>query len=106
MSPRIPPDIQANLRYLLFETNHSVNFIKKSLGIGRSTIWRLRLSWELFGTPYPPSCCVKGRLSILTGQQVSRLLAYLEDRPIAYLDEMQWFLYDNYETFVSILSLY
>ena len=88
MPSPIPVDLQADLQYLLFETTHSITFIQKKTGVHRSTIYRLRLSWELFGTPYPPPVSLIGRPSILTDNQISWLLAYLQDRPDAYLDEM------------------
>ena len=106
MPPRLPVDKQADLQYLLFETDYSIAFIRRSTGVHRSTIYRLRLSWELFGTPYPPPCVLRSRPPILTDHRISWLLAYLTDRPDAYLDKMAWYLYDAFGIHVMESTLW
>lgn len=101
MLPRLPDHTLCALHHLLFDTDHSVHFIAGKIKIHRTTVYRLRLSWELFGEPYPPSSCLRGRPAILTGYQIEMLLKYLDLRPTAYLDEMMWYLYGQFGVIVN-----
>lgn len=106
MPPRLPDHVQVAMRMLLFETDHSVTFISQRLQVHRTTIYRMRLSWELFGQPYPPATCRRGRPAILTGQQLEYLFKYLDLRPTAYLDEMMWYLYDQFGIILNEKTLW
>lgn len=89
------------LYHLLFETELSITGIHRFTGIARSCIYNKRLSWELFGTPNPPPSVLRGRPARLNNEQVDRLLEYLDGQPSAYLDEMAWFLFDEYDVAVG-----
>jgi hypothetical protein len=39
--------------------------IAKRYRIGRNTVKRIELSMDVYGTPYPPECCVQGRPRLL-----------------------------------------
>ena len=81
MPARLPDHVQRTLHTMFFETESSVALITKRLNIHRTTIYRLRVCWELYGEPYLPSKAKKGRPLILTGEQLSAVLAKLDERP-------------------------
>jgi transposase len=45
---------------------------------------------------------VQGRPRLLTKAQLEDLLAYLDERPDAYLDEMAYYIFDRHSIDVSI----
>lgn len=72
--------------------------IASTLKISLATVKRMRTSFDLYGTPYAPAelRSVLGRPQAMTAEVVGWLLAYLDNRPTAYLDEMQLVLYDEF----------
>jgi transposase len=101
MAPRLPEATLERLRYLLFETDAPIGSIHERLGIGRTTVYEIRLSYELFGTPYLPAAVRRGRPPILSNEEVFKLLLYLEDRPTEYLDELAWYCYDEFDKVIA-----
>ena len=78
----------------------SCRAIALEMGVDKKTIERMRLSFELFGTPYPPPFAKIGRPRALTTAEEQFLLAYLEDQPTAYLDELALVLWDEFDVSV------
>lgn len=54
---------------------------------------------------YPASGLTGGRPRILLPIEEQNLRLYLDDNPTAYFDEIQWYLYDEYEKVVSNATL-
>ena len=55
------------IKGLLEDTNWPVEQIALHVQVHPKTIKRMRLSYELFGTPYPPKVVNTGRPRALTG---------------------------------------
>ena len=49
----------------------------------------------------PPPENLSGRPRVISDALQEELLIYLDSRPMAYLDEMAWFLWDEYELAVD-----
>ena len=65
------------------------------------TIQRMRHSFDCYGLVYIPPEQEGGRPRALDDFFMAELLQFLECRPSAYLDEMIYFLYDEYDLVVS-----
>ena len=61
------------------------------------TLQRMRRSWRIYREVYIPSENRGGRLRALHQVYEEELLTYLEQRPMAYLDEMAFFLLDEFD---------
>jgi transposase len=66
----------------------------------------MRLSFDLFDQPYPPRVTAIGRPRSLTEAQVDWILAYLADRPTAYLDEVCLVVYDEFDIDVAPVTIW
>jgi hypothetical protein len=107
MAPRLPPHTIERIRHLVFDTNTPMMQIHyyPRIRVAPKTIRQIRVSCELFGTPYPPSGVKRGRLSILNAAEVSDLLYYLQCRPTDYLDELAWYCYDSLDKVIAPSSI-
>ncbi|KAH8752342.1 hypothetical protein F5882DRAFT_368716 [Hyaloscypha sp. PMI_1271] len=77
--------------------------ITTAVGVAHETVYRMQRNVELWGVPYPPPTVKLGLRRLLLPYQEERLLEFLEDQPTAYLDEIEQFIYDEYnELEVSI----
>ena len=70
------------------------------------TVQRMRHSFRRYGLVYVPPTDLGGRPPTLNDQHTAELLIYLEQRPSAYLDEMAYFLFDEYELLVDEATVY
>lgn len=84
----------------------AVEWIVAATQVHRATIYRIRTSLDVWGTPYPPSLAKIGRPRLLTALHEKALLAFLTDRPTAFLDEMAWFLYDEFSIVVGLSTIW
>lgn len=78
----------------------------ESTGVHRNTVRRLRLSLEYWGQCYAPATVRLGRPPLLRQEQLDSLAEYLKGRPHAYLEEMQDFLYDEFDIEASISTVW
>jgi hypothetical protein len=78
MPARLPSWRLNIIQHQLFDLQLPYALIEKDSKVSRSTLYRLRLSWALFGQPYPPRVAKEGRPRTLTPaqEQVSLLQAY------------------------------
>jgi hypothetical protein len=60
-------------------TDWLTSFIAKRYGLARWTVYKLRIHFEMFGTPYPPPSVKRGRRSILTLDQERLIFEYVMD---------------------------
>ncbi|KAF2195671.1 hypothetical protein K469DRAFT_699266 [Zopfia rhizophila CBS 207.26] len=100
------PDGTVNVIQAYLEADRPVSEIMEVTNAGRSTIYKIRLNLEVFGTPYPPNTVKRGRPCTVLRIHKLRLLDYLENRPTAYLDEMQDFLLNEFNLITSIYTIY
>lgn len=69
--------------------------------VSRRTVERYRGSFNRYGLVYVPPDNVGGRPTALNDLHIAELHAYLMERPSAYLDEMVYFLLDEFNLSVS-----
>ena len=56
------PDFRLNIiHHLLYEESLPIAQVAKRAQVCRTTLHRLRLSWHLYGTAYPPQTVKQGR---------------------------------------------
>ena len=70
------------------------------------TLQRMRRSWRTYREVYIPSENRGGRPRALHQVYEEELLAYLEQRPMAYLDEMAFFLLDEFDVQVDEATIW
>ena len=76
-------------------------------GISQRTLQRYRHSFNAYGLVYMPAENTgTGRPPLLNNLHTEELLEYLIQRPCAYLDEMAYFLLDEFDTPVSLQTVY
>jgi transposase len=81
---KVEPHVATLIRVLLDDPQgRSIASIARELHLSRMTIYRIRLAYDLFGTPYAPSFMKTGRPTLLTYEQegvseVFALLAYAD----------------------------
>ncbi|KAF2177471.1 hypothetical protein K469DRAFT_807677, partial [Zopfia rhizophila CBS 207.26] len=100
------PATTINLVIAYLNDNRPVEAITNVTKASSATVYRIRLSLDLFGTPYAPRTVRQGRPARLTRFHEDELLNYLEYTPTAQLDEMQNFLLDKHEISCSISTIY
>ena len=106
MAPRLPPETCSRIKGYLLETELSAADIAVNVGVSKRTIERVRLSYELFGKPYPDPVAVRGKHRALSYEHGCWLVSYLDDQPSAYLDELVLALYDEFELEVHKTTVY
>lgn len=92
----IPEPIRALVQYE-FELGYSVDAVVAGpYGVSLRSLQRMYKSWRLYGTVFIPSEIKGGRSRMLSELHTHELLEYLDQRPMAYLDEMAHFLLDEF----------
>jgi transposase len=99
-----PTLVQAVQDHIAAGENNST--IYRATGVTRKLVGKMRLSLGAWGTPYPPRTVRLGAPRALREAQRLRLKDYLVGRPGAYLVEMKDFLYDEFDTQVSLATLW
>ena len=83
------------------ERGDSNKFIEEATRLSGRQIRRIRSNWEHYGEVVRPRISIGHRPRALSQYHYKQLLVYLEQRPTAYLDEMCWFLFDEFDISVS-----
>ena len=96
----IPPHTRADIKWEL-EVGWSNEAISEKYEVSVATVKRYRKSLEEFGEVYIPKDKPGGRPHVLSQDHEKILLDYLDCRPHAYLDEMTWFLFDEFDLAVD-----
>ena len=79
------------------ELGYSVDAVAAGpYGVSLRTLQRMRKTWRLYGTMCIPSENKSGRPRSISELYEHQLVEYLGQRPMAYLDEMAYFLLDEY----------
>lgn len=100
----MPPPLSEQVREEIikyFIKCEDTSFIHAATTVSVTQINRMRRYWEKSGEVTPPKHVDQGRPTILAEEVVDDLLLFLSQRPTAYLDEMKWFIWDEYEIEVS-----
>ena len=98
--PKMPPPLSETLREtitLRFVRGDSNKTIASVTGVGIRQIQRMRRNWTHFGDVVLPQLSIGHRPRKLSQFHEIELLKYLEQRPHAYLDEMCWFIWDEFQ---------
>lgn len=102
MPPPIAPWIREHIRHE-FELGYSNDqILAGGYDVSRRTLQRMRKTWkdwDLVYIPFEAPQPVRDR--IINDLLQEELLIYLDQRPMAYLDEMAWFLYDEFDVTVD-----
>ena len=101
MVPPIALGVREAIRHE-FELGHSNEQIFTAHEVSLPTIRRMRKTWKEWDQVYIPYKAPRpGRDRIISDVLQEELLIYLDQRPMAYLDEMAWFLYDEFDVTVD-----
>ena len=101
----MPPPIPEPIRTLIqheFELGHSNDVILAGpYSVGTRTLQRMRSHWHQYGTVFIPNDSPGGRPRVISQHVEAQLLAYLEERPMSYLDELVYMLFDQFDLVVD-----
>jgi transposase len=101
-----PEPIRAIIQYEM-ELGYSDDAITAGpYGVCLRTVQRMRRSFKQYGLVYIEPSDHGGRPQVLSDFYKAELLHYLEQRPSAYLDEMVYFLWDEYELQVDEATVF
>lgn len=100
MVPPLSYDVRAAVHFHL-ERGDTNQFIQDATRLSMQQLQRMRSNWEYFGEVVAPKLLIGHRPRALSQYHEEQLLGYLEQRPTAYLDEMCWFLFDEFDISVS-----
>ena len=119
---RLPLQTCNRIRAFLDDESQSAASIAVTMGVSKRTIERMRLSYELFNSPYPPPVRRGGRPSALTAAQKDvcdlarnlRLLLtalqwvvdFMMGHQTAYLEEVSLELLDVHDVDVGVVTLW
>lgn len=103
---RLPTVTCNRIRAFLEDTREPPAAIAIKCGVSKRTVERMRLSFELFGQPYPDPVQKTGRPIALTEAQVQWILDYLKDQPTAYLDELALAVYDEFGVHITLVTVW
>ena len=102
---RLQPALQQAVQEHL-AAGKSDRAINRSLGVHRTTIRKMRLSLEFWGTAYPPQTVRLRRPLALREAQRARFKEHLLGKPSLYLEEMRDFIYDEFDVQLSLVTVY
>jgi len=105
MPPRLPDAIREEA-LVLIDRGLSDKDIAFRLNISSNQVWKMKRNLRLYGTIAIQPTSIQGRPRLLTLAMEDALLQYFMDRPISYLDEAAWFIYDEFEVIISPRSIY
>jgi transposase len=104
----MPIKLTQHLRDLIvteFALGHTNAAIASKHGISTSQVWKMRRNYTYYGDTQAPCISRRGRPPLLTKSQEDALLQYLNNRPDAYLDEMCWFIFDEFNIIIAESTL-
>lgn len=90
---------------LRLETGETPSSISRRLNVNKRTIERWRVNFALYGTAYPPNFGNQGRPRALTTEQAGFLLAYVEERPTAELEEIAGAVFERFGVWISAATV-
>lgn len=114
--PRGLKPIKRQLALMLINDFESAPDIAKHVKCCERTVYYYKANMKLYDQPRPISVSRKGPVKKMTEESIEvyvllfsnskrlihkGLLAYLDEKPTAYLDEMKWYLWDFWEIDIS-----
>ena len=89
-----------------FERKNTMKFIQKITEISRRQLFKMKKNWTYCDDVAFSSLTICHRLKVLSQYHEQKLLIYVNQRPIVYLDEIRWFMLNefNIEIDDSIIS--
>ena len=106
MVPPIAEPLRAMIQYEMELGYSDDQILSGGYHISFRTLQRMRASFRRHGVVFVGSLEVGGRPRVLHDFYQQELLLLLEQRPSAYLDELAYFLFDEYEVEVSEAAIY
>ena len=101
MPPPIPEPIRALIQEK-FELGHSNDVIVTGLYyISLRSLQRMRSHWVQYNTVFILNNSLGRRPRVINQYYEEQLLAYLEERPMSYLDELVYMLFNEYDLVVD-----
>ena len=95
MAPPLDAQTRFDIEQYLF-TGYEVSEIIERTGVSQTQIAKMRRNLMAFGNVVGPSM-PRGRPHILDEEMETTLLAWLDEKPLSYLFEMVYFLFDTYD---------
>ena len=99
----MPPALSQALRDQIedyFLRCDDTSFIREAIGVSLSQISKMRKFWEEIGL-VTPAQGLRSPSRLITPRMGEDLLEWLEQRPLTYLDEITYFLFDEYDIIIS-----
>ena len=95
----MPPPLDAQTRFDIEQylySGYTVSEIVERTGITQPQIAKMRRNLMAFGSVVSPSL-PRGRPRVLDEEMETTLLAWLDEKPLSYLFEMVYFLFDTFD---------
>jgi len=102
MPPPLPSAMRSRIRFH-FDRTDSTAFIAKATGVSMAQIRKMRRSYIATGTI---TVSIGGRPPKLSDYHAEQLIEYLHQRPLAYQDEMSWFLFDEFSIIIDQSNIF
>ena len=81
-----------------FELDHNNDVILTGLyAVNMRALQKMRCHWFQYDIVFIPNDSPDGRLKIINQYIEKQLLRYLEERPISYLNELIYILFDEFD---------
>ena len=90
---------------ILFKCGRSVPEIAKITHVSESAIYYKQRKLRAFGTVNPPSLFVQGRPRILLPMYYNTIIDFLNEYPLAYVDEINAFIWEEFDLRVNDMSI-
>ena len=95
----MPPPLSEQTRYDIEQYLHAgyeVIEIMDRTGVSQQQISKMRCNLRAYGSVVAPYQ-VQGRPKVLDDEMETTLLAWLDEKPLSYLFEMVYFLFDTFD---------
>lgn len=104
MAPRLPASKLNFIRDMIDSHSFSTSQMAEEAECSKLTIINIRRNLWQFGSIYAPQTRI-GRKRTVTPQMTEALCHHLLEKPGLYLDEMAVFLWDEFQTLVTVSSI-
>ena len=106
MPPPTPEHIRAAIQHEMDLGYSDDAILAGGHEVSARTVRRMRQNYRRYGLVHVPSTDPGGRPVSLTAFHQTALLEYLQQRPTAYIDEMAYFLLDEFGLSVGEATIY
>ena len=95
MPPPLPYTVRQDITEL-FVRGDTTDWIHYVTGVSISQVNKMRANWKAYDDVVAPEVVSQGRPCLMSMEIELDLLQLLKARPTAYLDEMCWFILNEY----------